>query len=564
MGRKSGRTKTGRTINPADAHRKQQRRKELKKNKEERKKVRLIAYAHKDLSKFEEELEQYKKLESEGLLDKNGKAKKIAVEDEIKKIKGSREKLGLPIELPKNTNQETITLLGIQGSEKNEKNEKEKEKEREREREREKERKKRSKHYKSESESESESDSDSDSESDYDSSSSDVSSSSSITSSKSNKENNSELSDQDEMDEDTAQAEMMEEMEKMLPLIDEEDLFNIELPKEPMPQKENKKTIFYELDIPEIKAKVNAPQLKISQFAPPMNQFPPPQIIRPPFPPNMPIMNQGIRPMIRPLPIPPPGGILPPGNRPPPGMIPPPGMPPPGMLPPSGVIPPPGSILPPPGNRPPPAGNFPPPNNTPQVRNISPQNMPPQHNMPPLRNVVQGNMPPPRNIPQDIIPNMAQNFKNINNMKPTNIINNNNPNMNQQIIMASSTSKFNKNQESQNPKQPVSSSAVISAAPQVRDLQKELTTLIPSALRRRGQQQHKSVRKNVQSIKPVINLAPEIEDYDNNDNDNTTTHEKKATLEKAKSSKDSLSSSVKKDKGQDDYEAFMKEVSELL
>ncbi|ORX57767.1 hypothetical protein BCR36DRAFT_136323 [Piromyces finnis] len=117
MGRKSGRTKIGRSINPADAHRKQQRKKELKKNKEERKRVRLIASANKDLKKLEEELQQLKETEKDRYLDKYEKEKKKSLEDEISKVKEAREKLGIPINTEKKTSgQETVKLLGIHSS----------------------------------------------------------------------------------------------------------------------------------------------------------------------------------------------------------------------------------------------------------------------------------------------------------------------------------------------------------------------------------------------------------------------------------------------------------------
>jgi len=102
-----------------------------------------------------------------------------------------------------------------------------------------------------------------------------------------------------------------------------------------------------------------------------------------------------------------------------------------------------------------------------------------------------------------------------------------------------------------------SASAVISAAPQLRDLQKELTTLVPSSLRRRGQTSSKSSRKSTiltNSINPTINLAPEFDE--NGDIKMDTTSEKS----KSKDNTTTSSTNIK----QDDYEAFMKEVSELL
>lgn len=54
--------KSGRTLNPADAHRKAMRQKEIKKNKMERKRVRTLVMVHKDTSKLEEEISRYKAL----------------------------------------------------------------------------------------------------------------------------------------------------------------------------------------------------------------------------------------------------------------------------------------------------------------------------------------------------------------------------------------------------------------------------------------------------------------------------------------------------------------------
>ena len=109
------------------------------------------------------------------------------------------------------------------------------------------------------------------------------------------------------------------------------------------------------------------------------------------------------------------------------------------------------------------------------------------------------------------------------------------------------------------PKKPVvpTASAVISAAPQLRDLQKELTTLVPSSLRRRGQTSNKSSRKSTvssNSLNPTINLAPEFDENGDIKMDTTTDNSK---------SKDNITTSTTNTK-QDDYEAFMKEVSELL
>jgi len=481
MGRKSGRTKIGRSINPADAHRKQQRRKELKKNKEERKRVRLIASANKDLTKLEEELNQLKEYEKERYLDKYEKEKKKSLEEEITKVKEAREKLGIPINNEKKTTgQETVKLLGIHSSKHDKHDDK----------------KSKSKKYSS-----SESESDSESDSSY---SSDTSSGSSTSHKHKHDSDNQEEIDQDDIEiDDIAQAEMMEEMEKMLPLINEEDLYNIELPAEPIPSEDKQVKIFHTLiDIPEIKAKVNTPipniplQPPIFQQMPPMNGnvpfMGPLGMIRPNGnfrpPPNIPIpMNPNGRPPMM---------VYPPNVRPPMNM----------PIPPNGIIP-----MPIPPNA--------------SVRPISARPIPMNH--------------PPRPHPRPH-PNPHPNKT----FNPTSA-----PGVHTHPTGAQESS----------PKKPVvaSASAVISAAPQLRDLQKELTTLVPSSLRRRGQTSNKSSRKSTiftNSINPTINLAPEFDENGDIKMDTAT--------EKSKS-KDNTTTSTTNTK-QDDYEAFMKEVSELL
>ncbi|KAG4088228.1 hypothetical protein H8356DRAFT_1725698 [Neocallimastix lanati (nom. inval.)] len=494
MGRKSGRTKTGRSINPADAHRKQQRRKELKKNKEERKRVRLIASANKDLPKLEEELQQLKEIEKERYLDKYEKDKKKSLEEEISKVKEAREKLGIPINNEKKTTgQETVKLLGIHSA-KHDKHE---------------DKKLKSKHYSSSSsESESDSDRSDSSDSDTDSSYSSDSSSSEDTHKHKHKHKHKHDTDnpddinQDEVDmDDVAQAEMMEEMEKMLPLINEEDLYNIELPKEPLPPEDKRIKIFQNLiDIPEIKAKINTPIPNIPLQLPPMNGnvpfMPPPGMIRP---------NNNFRPPTMPIPIP-----MNPNNR-PPMMIYPPNVRPPNIRPPMGMPIPPNGMI--------------------------PMNMPPNAPVRPLSN---------RPIPM----NQAHPNKTF---KPTGPPGHTNPghiNPSGHVNLPSTN-----DHESANMKP--APAAVISAAPQLRDLQKELTTLVPSSLRRRGQTTHKSSRKSTissNSVKPTINLAPEFDE-----NGQIKTQPESDTSKTNENDNNKYNNNK-----QDDYEAFMKEVSELL
>ncbi|KAJ3338304.1 hypothetical protein HDU93_009751 [Gonapodya sp. JEL0774] len=84
-----------RVLNPADALRKAQRKKELKKNKEERNQVRLVATATKDYSKAERELSHLRSQERQGLLDATGIARKRELEERLVKAKEARSKLGL-------------------------------------------------------------------------------------------------------------------------------------------------------------------------------------------------------------------------------------------------------------------------------------------------------------------------------------------------------------------------------------------------------------------------------------------------------------------------------------
>ncbi|GBB87714.1 hypothetical protein RclHR1_01420017 [Rhizophagus clarus] len=93
--------KSGRTLNPADAHRKAMRQKEIKKNKAERKRVRTLVMVHKDTSKLEEEIARYKSLDREKRLDKNGKAKLKDLEDKFKKILETKKAHGVNLQKEK-------------------------------------------------------------------------------------------------------------------------------------------------------------------------------------------------------------------------------------------------------------------------------------------------------------------------------------------------------------------------------------------------------------------------------------------------------------------------------
>ncbi|KAL1917635.1 uncharacterized protein VTP21DRAFT_4028 [Calcarisporiella thermophila] len=88
-------SKPGRSINPADAHRKAMRKRELKKNKLERKRVREITMAQKDTSKLEGEINRYKALLKDNKLDKNGRAKLQQLQDQLSRIKKIKEEHGI-------------------------------------------------------------------------------------------------------------------------------------------------------------------------------------------------------------------------------------------------------------------------------------------------------------------------------------------------------------------------------------------------------------------------------------------------------------------------------------
>ncbi|KAF9106670.1 hypothetical protein BGX29_008819 [Mortierella sp. GBA35] len=85
MGRKSGRN-----LNPADQYRKEQHKKEIKKNKQDRKKVRELGSVLRDTT-TEGELAEHEELEKAGKLDKEG----------LKKLAELREKMAKIIEVKK-------------------------------------------------------------------------------------------------------------------------------------------------------------------------------------------------------------------------------------------------------------------------------------------------------------------------------------------------------------------------------------------------------------------------------------------------------------------------------
>ncbi|KAF9158110.1 hypothetical protein BGX20_003553 [Mortierella sp. AD010] len=91
MGRKSGRS-----LNPADQYRKEQHKKEIKKNKQDRKKVREVNSALRDTT-TETELAEYEALEEKGKLDKEGVKKLAELREKYNKIIDIKKAHGIKI-----------------------------------------------------------------------------------------------------------------------------------------------------------------------------------------------------------------------------------------------------------------------------------------------------------------------------------------------------------------------------------------------------------------------------------------------------------------------------------
>ncbi|CAI9787273.1 unnamed protein product [Fraxinus pennsylvanica] len=90
-------TKGGKTMNPTDAYRKEIRKKELKRNKKERKKVREVGILKKDPDTLKDQIQKLEAMKADGALDKARKHKKRQLEDTlnlvIKKRKEYEDKL---------------------------------------------------------------------------------------------------------------------------------------------------------------------------------------------------------------------------------------------------------------------------------------------------------------------------------------------------------------------------------------------------------------------------------------------------------------------------------------
>ncbi|CAM6113557.1 unnamed protein product [Calypogeia fissa] len=76
-------TKGGKVMNPTDAYRKELRKKELKRNKKERKKVREVGILKKDPEAIKEQIRKLEMMKADGALDKTRRHKKRQLEDTL-------------------------------------------------------------------------------------------------------------------------------------------------------------------------------------------------------------------------------------------------------------------------------------------------------------------------------------------------------------------------------------------------------------------------------------------------------------------------------------------------
>ncbi|EOA13211.1 hypothetical protein CARUB_v10026236mg [Capsella rubella] len=79
-------TKGGKVMNPTDAYRKEQRKREIKRNKKERQKVREVGILKKDPEQIKEQIRKLDMSKAEGALDKARKHKKRQLEDTLKMV----------------------------------------------------------------------------------------------------------------------------------------------------------------------------------------------------------------------------------------------------------------------------------------------------------------------------------------------------------------------------------------------------------------------------------------------------------------------------------------------
>lgn len=83
-------TKGGKVMNPTDAYRKELRKKELKRNKKERKKVREVGLLKKDPDQIKDQIQKLEMMKAEGALDKARKHKKRQLEDTLNLVMKKR------------------------------------------------------------------------------------------------------------------------------------------------------------------------------------------------------------------------------------------------------------------------------------------------------------------------------------------------------------------------------------------------------------------------------------------------------------------------------------------
>ncbi|KAK1359769.1 Early flower 5 [Heracleum sosnowskyi] len=83
-------TKGGKVMNPTDAYRKELRKKELKRNKKERKKVREVGILKKDPDTLKDQIDKLEAMKADGALDKARKHKKRQLEDTLNLVMKKR------------------------------------------------------------------------------------------------------------------------------------------------------------------------------------------------------------------------------------------------------------------------------------------------------------------------------------------------------------------------------------------------------------------------------------------------------------------------------------------
>ncbi|WCJ35995.1 Protein EARLY FLOWERING 5 [Euphorbia peplus] len=83
-------TKGGKVMNPTDAYRKELRKKELKRNKKERKKVREVGILKKDPDMLKDQIDKLEMMKADGALDKARKHKKRQLEDTLNLVMKKR------------------------------------------------------------------------------------------------------------------------------------------------------------------------------------------------------------------------------------------------------------------------------------------------------------------------------------------------------------------------------------------------------------------------------------------------------------------------------------------